>query len=139
MAGFKMEEHVASAIAFMEQELEKFSQWIENNIINKEEIRNAKEALDQHKRTRKEKIRNVMGLVLRLTESIRDKRIEEMEKILEAEVEKHRIHEIKNTYDYEKSKSLQEKFQKEYDDHFEKTRQKYERICGKYEAKYSNH
>ena len=62
-----------------------------------------------------------------------------MEKLLEAEVEKYRIHEIKNVYEYDRALSLQEKYQKVYDDHFEKVRQKYEKICGKYEAKYSNH
>lgn len=76
MAGFRVEEHIASAVVFMEQELDKFSQWIESNIINKEEIRKAKEALDQHKHIRREKIRSVMGLVLRLTDSMRNKRID---------------------------------------------------------------
>lgn len=75
MVGFRVEEHIASAVAFMEQELDKFSQWIENFLINKEEIRKAKEALDQQRHIRNDKLKTVMALVVQLTNSIRDKKV----------------------------------------------------------------
>lgn len=70
-----MEEHIASAVAFMERELDKFSQWIEIFLINKEEIRRAKEALDQRRHIANEKLKSVMALLVQLANTIRDKRV----------------------------------------------------------------
>lgn len=75
MAGFRVEEHIASAVAFMERELDKFSQWIEIFLINKEEIRRAKEALDQRRHIANEKLKSVMALLVQLANTIRDKRV----------------------------------------------------------------
>lgn len=70
-----MEEHIASAVAFMERELDKFSQWIEIFLINKEEIRRAKEALDQRRHITNQKLKSVMALLVQLANAIRDKRV----------------------------------------------------------------
>ena len=52
-------------------------------------------------------------------------------------MERFRLREVKNIYEYDKMKSLKDKFQKDYDDHLQKLREKHERICAKYDIKYA--
>jgi hypothetical protein len=125
IAAFRMEEHLASAVEDMETELDRFGCWIETSFINKECIQRAKADLEATKKKRHEKARAVLDLTLKLSESLRNARIDEMVKMLETEVDRFRIREIKNTYEYDKTRSLREKIHKEYDDHLEMLEEKY--------------
>lgn len=120
----------------MEIELDRFGCWIESSFINKECIQRAKADLDATKKRRREKARTVLALALKLSESLRNARVDELVKVLELEVDKFRLREIKNTYEYDKTRSLRDKFKKEYDDHLEKVEHKYEKTCAELDRKY---
>jgi hypothetical protein len=82
MANFKMEEHLASAFAFMEVDLERLSCWLETSLVNMEFIKKTKAELEASKQKKLVKLRHVMGLALKLSESIKNARIEELQKLL---------------------------------------------------------
>lgn len=52
-------------------------------------------------------------------------------------MERHRLQEIKNTYEYDKTRSLREKYQKQYDDHLQRVEERYQRVCGPLDQKYA--
>jgi hypothetical protein len=68
---------------------------------------------------------------------MRDARIDELVRVLEAEVERYRLREVKNIYEYDKMRSLKDKYQKDYDDHLQKVKEKHDRVCAKSEIKYA--
>lgn len=98
MDQFNKEEFLASAIEEMEIELDRFGCWIESSFINKDSIQKAKADLDATKRRRKDKVRAVLDLALKLSESLRNAKVDELLGVLEAEVDRYRVREIKNTY-----------------------------------------
>ncbi len=75
----------------MEAELDVLGGYIEERVIRPEFIARAKADLDAIKKKRKEKVRAVLQAALRLSESIRDARMDELLLVLEGEMERHRI------------------------------------------------
>jgi hypothetical protein len=47
------------------------------------------------------------------------------------------LREVKNIYEYDKMRSLKDKYQKDYDDHLQKVKEKHDRVCAKSEIKYA--
>jgi hypothetical protein len=137
MAAYRIDDHLAAACEEMEAEIDVLAGYIEENVVRPEFVAKAKAELEATKKKRREKARAVLDLALRLSESIRNARIDELVRVLEAEVDRFKLREVKNTYEYDKTRSLREKFQKEYDDHLHKVEEKYERTCAQLDQKYA--
>lgn len=82
MAEYRIEDHLAAACEEMEKELDVLGGYIEEKVIRADFIAKAKIDLDAIKKKRKEKARTVLETALRLSESIRDSRVDELVRVL---------------------------------------------------------
>lgn len=91
ISAYRVDDHLKQAMEEIELEVGKLSSWIESQLIQKECFQVVKAKIEEIKKKRKDKMLGVLSLASKLAETVKNNKIAQVEKEIQAYIDQFRI------------------------------------------------